>query len=341
MSDLIILNPLSALLSDPEVCDRYLWRMIEEENEALEALEERITGPGVIGIIVESLLRGLTTDLGTTLAGLVPPAMTDYARRGPRSVREICTPTPGTAALINQRRRLGHSAQRAMEHFGFRVSQVQQMIVALIEVAGFVGGLIQPASRMAATSTRSITQIRAASGPLSPGRSAPFQIVELGAGDLEASIRMQRRSSVRVTAIDPFRPNSDAIERLQAIGGRFQSGTAADVASESADHVVSYFPFPIEGQGGRFVRMSENGVSYTGNLVSHGLRALRRGGVLTIVTESEETARHFARSATRAGMRASLSHPVPAIQAAPGATGSGVPNFSADSSVFLIHIYKQ
>lgn len=366
MTEVVVLSPLSVALSNPEICDEFLWSAMEEENRALEREERRWESVNAPIAFLEALIQSLMpSNWGNTLAGTVPPAYREHVRRGHSPVETICRPSPGTAALLNQRGRLGVAVQRAMDHFGFRVGQFAQIVLTLIEVANMVpvisGMAVSAANssgRVLANSTRSTRLVGRSGGRSSPLHSAdrsdgprtrissrrgvPVEITEIGAGDLQAGIRLQQGANIRVTAVDPIDPPTAALARLRNSGGRFQRGTAADVPSGSADHVVSYFPYPIEGQGGTFTHIGEHGASNTLNMVNHGLRILRRGGVLTLVTESESTALHFAASANRAGSRSVVTHPVSAASAAPGATGDGLPNFSPNGTqVYLVHIYKR
>lgn len=74
--------------------------------------------------------------------------------------------------------------------------------------------------------------------------------VELGAGDLKASIELAKKGGVKVIAVDPVAPDEAAIKQLQVLRGQFVKGVAEDVAPGTADHVFQYFPWIISGTGG-------------------------------------------------------------------------------------------
>jgi hypothetical protein len=164
----------------------------------------------------------------------------------------------------------------------------------------------------------------------SGGRRA-LTFVEIGAGDLQASIRLARQG-VRVIAVDPFhQPPTSAVRELEVLGGSFVRGQAADVEAGVADHVFQYFPWQISGSG-----------SYEGGgtwrLIQDTLRLLRPNGVAHFVTEDFDTALDLVRQASQRRLRTVLTETT-AGAAAPGATGTGVPGFSASTPVWQVNIY--
>lgn len=164
------------------------------------------------------------------------------------------------------------------------------------------------------------------------GGGSTITFVEIGAGDLKASIDMARKSVGRVIAVDPAVPSTEAIRELEAAGGSFVRGTAADVGAGTADHVIQYFPWRISGTGGRVISGG------TFRLVEDSMRLLKPGGMLHVVTEDLETAEYLAAQASKRGAKVVLTETT-AGAAAPGASGAGVPGFSSSSKVWLVNIY--
>ncbi len=80
----------------------------------------------------------------------------------------------------------------------------------------------------------------------------PLVFVELGAGDLKASVEIARKAqgTVKVIAVDARAPGALAVKELEALGGMFVKGTAESLEAGSADHVFQYFPWRIDGSGG-------------------------------------------------------------------------------------------
>jgi hypothetical protein len=164
------------------------------------------------------------------------------------------------------------------------------------------------------------------------GREAPKLVfVEVGAGDLRASIALARRG-VRVVAVDPAAPAAAAIRELESAGGTFIRGTLDNVANGSADHVFQYFPWRI-GESGSHV------AGGTWRLVDDTTRILKPGGAAHFVTEHEATAVALTGDASRRGLRAALTETT-AGSAAPGASGAGVPDYGVGLKVWLVNIYK-
>lgn len=164
------------------------------------------------------------------------------------------------------------------------------------------------------------------------GAGEALTFVEIGAGDLRASIELARRGGVRVIAVDPAVPAAQAMAELRAAGGTFVRGTADDVAAGVADHVFQYFPWRIGGTGS-FV------TGGTWRLVDDTLRLLKPNGAAHFVTEDLATAEFLAGEAARRGLRAVLTETT-AAAAAPGAAGSGVPNFLGSMRAWLVNIYR-
>ena len=133
-------------------------------------------------------------------------------------------------------------------------------------------------------------------------------------------------------AVDPVPASAAAIQQLEALGGRFVKGVAADVAPGTADHVFQYFPWRIGGTGS-FVSGG------TWRLVSDAMQLLKPAGVAHFVTEDLKTAEYLAGEASSKGFRAVITKTT-AGAAAPGASGAAVPSFSSTLEVWLVNIYK-
>jgi hypothetical protein len=160
--------------------------------------------------------------------------------------------------------------------------------------------------------------------------------VEIGAGNLKASIELAKKGGVKVIAVDPVAPagaaGAAAVKELQGLGGQFVKGVAADLGPSTADHVFQYFPWKITGTGS-FV---EGG---TWRLVEDTVRLLKPNGAAHFVTEEFATAEFLAKEASKRGLRAVITETT-AGAAAPGASGAGVPAFSKALKVWLVNIYK-
>jgi hypothetical protein len=160
-------------------------------------------------------------------------------------------------------------------------------------------------------------------------------VVEIGAGDLKASIELAKRGGVRVIAVDPVRPAAAAVQELQRLGGQFVEGVAADIAPGTADQVFQYFPYPMTGRGLRYAQ----GGTGTFSLVSDTVRLLKPGGAAQFVTEDISTAEFLAKEASQRGLRAVITKWT-AGAAALGASGMGIANFSKSLAVLMVNIYK-
>jgi hypothetical protein len=108
----------------------------------------------------------------------------------------------------------------------------------------------------------------------------PLVFVELGAGDLKASVEIARKAqrTVKVIAVDPRAPAALAVKELEALGGMFVKGTAESLEAGIADHVFQYFPWRIDGSGG-FV------TGGTWRLVTDTIKLLKPQGAAHFVTE--------------------------------------------------------
>jgi hypothetical protein len=171
--------------------------------------------------------------------------------------------------------------------------------------------------------------------PLLAGRpEAKFVFVEIGAGDLRASIRIakQGNGTVRVIAVDPASAPASAVQELEALGGQVVRGVASDLPAGTADHVFQYFPWTISGAGSHV----EGG---TWRLIEDTVGLLKPGGAAHFVTEDKETAKYLLAEANRHGMKGVLT-PSTAGAAAPGAGGSGVPDFGPHRDVWQVNVYK-
>jgi hypothetical protein len=157
-------------------------------------------------------------------------------------------------------------------------------------------------------------------------------IVEIGAGDLKASIGLAKKGGVRVVAVDPVAPSAAAVEELEGLGGEFVQGVATSVPAGTADHVYQYFPWRITGTGSHI----EGG---TWRLVQDTITLLKPGGAAHFVTEEKATAEFLAGEAAKHGLRAVITDTT-AGAAAPGASGAGVPAFAKGLKVWMVNIYK-
>lgn len=119
---------------------------------------------------------------------------------------------------------------------------------------------------------------------------------------------------------------------MEDLGGTFIEGTAVKLEAGSADHVLQYFPWRIEGTGS-FI---DGG---TWRLIDDTVRLLRPNGAAHFVTESRLTAEFLMENASKKGFRVAIT-PTKAGVAARGATGAGVKDFSSDMGVWLVNIYK-
>ena len=172
----------------------------------------------------------------------------------------------------------------------------------------------------------------AAGGTLAGGGGEAFTVVEIGAGDLKASIELAQKGGVKVIAVDPVQPAAEAVQQLQSLGGSFVKGTAQNVAAGSANQVFQYFPWQIEGTGS-FVSGG------TWRVIDDAVKLLKPDGNAYFVTESKTTAEFLAGEASKRGLKAVLTDST-AAAAAPGASGAGVPGFAGSMKVWLVNIYK-
>jgi len=165
------------------------------------------------------------------------------------------------------------------------------------------------------------------------GGERALVFVEIGAGDLKASIELAKKG-VKVIAVDPVAPAAEAIKDLEAAGGTFIKGTAKDLSAATADHVIQYFPYPMKGAG-----MFATKGTGTFSLIQDTLRLLKPGGAAHFVTEDFATAEFLAKEAGSGGIRAVITETT-AGATAPGASGAGVPSFGKALKVWLVNIYK-
>jgi hypothetical protein len=191
-------------------------------------------------------------------------------------------------------------------------------------------GLSKPPSMESAGGGAARATVSAGGG----GGKSAMVFVEIGAGDLKASMDIARKGkgAVKVIAVDPVAPAATAISELEALGGQFVKGTAEALQAESAHHVFQFFPWRITGSGS----MVTGG---TWRLVTDTMRILKPQGVAHFVTEDLATAEFLAKEASKNGMRAVLTDGAAGVMA-PGASGAGVPNFAANLKVWLVNIYK-
>lgn len=146
----------------------------------------------------------------------------------------------------------------------------------------------------------------------------PFDVVELGAGDLQASLPYARQGA-RVTGVDIKQAPTQAVRELESLGGSFVQGTSKNIPSGSADHVFQHFPWRIEGSG----RVAKAGGTW--EAMEEAVRITRPGGTVTFVTESKETAMFLLNQSKQLSkVRQTALIKSTAREAAPGATGAGV-----------------
>jgi hypothetical protein len=174
------------------------------------------------------------------------------------------------------------------------------------------------------------TSASVGSGSTSGGKQA-LVFVEIGAGDLKASIDLAKHSGAKVVAVDPIAPAAEAIRELEAVGGTFIKGTAESLSPGIADKVLQYFPWNITGTG-------RNIAGGTWRLVEDTLRLLKPNGAAYFVTEELATAEYLVQEAGRRGTRVVLTQTTKGA-AAPAATGAGVPDVSNEAVVWLVTIY--
>lgn len=170
-------------------------------------------------------------------------------------------------------------------------------------------------------------------GGAAGGGGPAVEVVEIGAGDLGASLRIARQGA-RVTAVDINRPAAAAVQELERLGGRFVQGDITRLPAASADQVFQYFPWRITGTG---AFASPGG---TWQVVDEAIRVARPGGVVTFVTEDLATAEYLVSQSGRfSSVRRAAFIESTAAQAAPGATGSGVPGFGPGLRVWHVNFY--
>jgi hypothetical protein len=167
------------------------------------------------------------------------------------------------------------------------------------------------------------------------GGERALVFVEIGAGDLRASIELAKKGGVKVIAVDPVAPAASAIKEFEAVGGTFIKGTAKSLTPSTADHVFQYLPWKITGTGGR---LSIEGTG-TWSLIEDTVKLLKPNGAAHFVTEEFKTAEFLAGEASKRGLKAVITETT-AGAAAPGASGAGVPGFSKTMRVWLVNIYK-
>jgi len=88
-------------------------------------------------------------------------------------------------------------------------------------------------------------------GAAALSKAAPrLVMVEIGAGDLKASIDLARKG-INVIAVEPdiASATASAVKEFESLGGTVIRGTAQNVKPGIADHVFQYFPWRIGGSG--------------------------------------------------------------------------------------------
>lgn len=263
----------------------------------------------------------------------IHPRFSEHARRLP-SGDTASSEGGGIGALARQQERLAHRGSRAVEHFTFRVFQITELLMGLLtigQLAAEAAFLLRLASvaGMAAASTAA----RGSSGAVAAAVRGPAPtVVEFGAGDLQASIHLAR-SGARVIAVDPAAPTTQALSALRSAGGRFIRGTSRTLPNNSADQVIMYFPWRIEGSGSYLH-------GFTWEAIPEAMRIVRPNGVISFVTESEQTAMFLAQQAAGSGSVRTVLIRSTAAQAAPGASGAGVPQMAPNLLVYIVNIFR-
>jgi hypothetical protein len=158
--------------------------------------------------------------------------------------------------------------------------------------------------------------------------------VEIGAGDLKASIDLARKGegAISVIAVDTVAPAATAVKDLEQAGGQFVEGVATNIKPGTADHVFQYFPWRIGGSG-------SHAAGGTWRVVEDTVTLLKPDGAAHFVTEDLQTAEFLAGEANARGLRTVITHTT-AGAAAPGASGAGVPGFGKALEVWLVNVYK-
>lgn len=267
----------------------------------------------------------------------IPPRFTAHARRHPIG-NTASSEGGGIGALERQRERLVQRGNWAVENFTFRVFQITELLMGLLSIGQFAAEAafllrLASAGGMAVTGAVGTAARGSTSAGASVVRGAEPTIVELGAGDLQASIHLAR-GGARVIAVDPAVPSTQAVSTLQRAGGSFIRGTSRDLPRSVADQAVMYFPWRIEGAGSYLH-------GFTWEAIPEAMRIVRPNGVITFVTESEQTAMFLAQQAAGSGsVRIALIRST-AAQAAPAASGTGVPQMSPGLQVFMVNIFKR
>jgi hypothetical protein len=277
------------------------------------------------------LTHDLQVAFGQMLIDTLPPGHSDIYRRGPDSIPYSAV--PGRHHLDRFSARVAMRAERATAHFTWWAMKAADVLAAYVEIVGVLNGV--RATMMSAS--RSLV-LRGPRGLSAHGMrvlrgKGPLTLVEIGAGDLEASKHWARRGA-KVIAVDPQMPPSHAIRELQALGGNFVRGTSQDIPSHSASHVMVNFPFPMSGAG-------RHALNFTWEAIPETLRIVKPGGVVSFVTEDFETA-EWLTGYTRASWRGrveTVQIKTTAGEAAPAATGAGVPKMSPDKEVYLVNLY--
>jgi hypothetical protein len=157
-------------------------------------------------------------------------------------------------------------------------------------------------------------------------------VVEIGAGDLKASIAIAKQGGAKIIAVDPAMPAASAVAELESFGGTFVKGTAEALEAGSAHHVFQYFPWRIGGTGSYVT-------GGTWRLIQDTVRLLKPTGAAHFVTEDLATAQFLAKESSLHGLRTVITETT-AGAAARGASGAGVPNFSTAQKVWMVNIYK-
>lgn len=204
-------------------------RQQREQQQRLRDIEQQRRLQEQIRRMQQATTQRGDTFLGDLLAGMVPPSFRYHALRRP--ILGAPFARTGIEALSNLKMREAFAGRFAFENLAFWSTQVAQVVGGVIAGLGVIGTIGQM--------TRQLGSLQTAV------RLPPTSVVEIGAGDLEAS-RYLQRIGARVIAVepDPTTFPARALREFEAMGGKWMGSgkTAQDMATKSTDHVVQYFP---------------------------------------------------------------------------------------------------
>lgn len=285
------------------------------EDLLVSAIAPRVFGDSVTGLIATSILVGRVSD-----------AAVDASRGLTRgTTRQI------SRQMLDRGTDIFEAQERGISHAAKGATQVEEQLL------GKGADAIKAEQRNLSDAATKIDQQLFGRGKGAVDEGLTF--IEIGAGDLKASIEIAKKGGAKVIAVDPTVPGAAAVKELEVQGGKFVKGVAADLAPGTADHVFQYFPWQIGGSGSAAIRGTTGTLSGTWSLVDDTVRLLKPNGAAHFVTEHYETAKYLAGESTRRGLRTVITETT-AGAAAVGASGAGVPGFSKALKVWMVNIYK-